>query len=77
MNEEDQVFEMLDGVIAVMAVELGHQPTPPEVMTRLALMTGCYIGGAAEDRDDPDTFISKACQPIEPTARAVYQELTK
>jgi hypothetical protein len=68
---------MLDGVLAVLAVELGHEPTPPEILARLAIMTGCYIGGAAKGHNDPEGFITKACQPVDRTARVVHRELSK
>ena len=76
-SEKERVFEMLDGVIAVLAVELGHEPTGPEIMARLASMAGCYIGASAEGHADPDAFIEKAAKPISHTARAVHQELTQ
>jgi len=75
-REKDRVFDMMEGVIAVLAVELGHEPTTPEVLTRLALLAGCYIGGAAQNASEPDEFITKSVQPIEHTARAVHRELS-
>lgn len=76
-SEKDRVFDMMEGVIAVLAVELGHEPTTPEILTRLALLSGCYIGGAAQNVSDPDAFIAKSIESIEHTARAVHRELTE
>ena len=76
-SEKDRVFDMMEGVIAVLAVEIGREPTTPEILTRLALLAGCYIGGAAQNVSDPETFIAKSVQPIEHTARAVHRELNQ
>lgn len=76
-SHKDQAFDTLEMIIDKLQGELGRKPTTPEILTRLALVTGIYIGGAAAETADPEGFVFRAVQPITSGALDVYHELAK
>jgi hypothetical protein len=76
-SQKDKALKTLELVFDALDKELGRKATTAEVMTRLALMTGVFIGGAAQDTSDPEGFIFRAIQPINSTAKATFYQLAR
>ncbi|MEO0792133.1 MAG: hypothetical protein AAFY27_06255 [Pseudomonadota bacterium] len=76
MNEKDKLFKSLDGVIAGLKEELGHEPDDVDIVSRLALMFGVFAAGFAEKHSDPHACLERTLAPARKCAFDTLAEIT-